>query len=330
MIMMRLSIFLLLFVSTAIQATAAKPKVVASASMIADMVQVLGSDFVDVRCIVPIGGDPHTYEPTPQDAQLVAQADLILLNGLTFEGWINELIENSGTKAIVKIVTDSISVILSSTYENASDPHAWMDATNGIIYAENISNALGLVDKKNAEIYQSNFLIYRKELQDLDAYIFEQIEQIPHNQRVLITSHDAFQYYGRRYGLQLESILGTSTDAEAQTSDIIRLNRVIQANRVPSVFIESTVNPQLLEQLAKDNGIKVGGKLFSDSIGDDNSEAPTYIDMLRYNTKTIVKALKEPLPKTSEPRESETRSNILLWLLPIAALLILVFWLWKR
>ncbi|RMF32247.1 MAG: LPXTG cell wall anchor domain-containing protein, partial [Bacteroidetes bacterium] len=188
--------------------------------------------------------------------------------------------------------------------KNATDPHAWMDARNGLIYIENIKNALIELDPDNREVYEFNYGVYRQQLEDLDRYIEEQIQRIPPKQRILITSHDAFHYYGKRYGLRLESILGISTDAEAQTSDIVRLNRVIRENQVPAVFIESTVNPKLLEQIAHDNNVAIGGKLYSDSIGGPDSPAPSYYDMLKYNTDTIVEALSrsappEPLPPTT-------------------------------
>jgi len=303
MIKIRATILFLLL-SLTICAQDKLPKVVATASMIADMAEMIAGDQLDIECIVPIGGDPHTHEPTPGNAQLVAGADLVLKNGLTFEGWLNELIENSGTKAEVVLVTENVKAITSDTYENSSDPHAWMDAANGIKYAENIMMAFAKLDPANKEIYEFNFGVYKKQLAELDEYIIEAIESIPQSKRILITSHDAFKYYGRKYGLKLEAILGTSTDAAPQTSDIMRLNKVIKESKVPAVFIESTVNPKLLQQLAKDNNIKIGGKLYADSIGDKDSPAPSYYDMLKYNTDTIVKAL------TRTQSEEETDQEV--------------------
>jgi zinc/manganese transport system substrate-binding protein len=294
-------------------------KVVATASIFADMVSVISGGQVDVESIVPIGGDPHIHEPTPRDARIVAEADLILKNGLTFEGWLNELIENSGTNAEVVLITEGIEPITSMTYQNSADPHAWMDAQNGIIYIENIKEALSKLDPEHADIYQFNYQLYKQQLEDLDAWIAGQIELIPPQKRVLITSHDAFQYYGRRYGVQLEAILGTSTDAEAQTSDLMRINQVIQENEVPAVFIETTVNPKLLEQIAKDNEVVIGGKLFSDSIGDETSAAPSYLDMLRHNTTTIVKAL--TAEQSAAEEDTGTSSSVWFWILLGVALI---------
>ncbi|MFT5166627.1 MAG: ABC-type Zn uptake system ZnuABC Zn-binding protein ZnuA [Saprospiraceae bacterium] len=268
-----------------------KPKVVATASMIWDMAQNIGGDYFDIQCIVPIGGDPHIYEPTPGDVKKVTAAQLVLKNGLTFEGWLDELIENSGTKAKTVRVTEGITPIQSSVYHNASDPHAWMSVNNGYKYIENIKNAFIELLPQHKEIFESNYESYLLQLKDLDAYILAKIKSIPEGKRILITSHDAFQYFGRHYGIRLEAILGISTDAQAQTSDVIRINNVIRDSKVPAVFIESTINPKLLEQLAKDNHIVIGGKLFADSIGEKDSEAPTYIDMMRHNTDTIVAGL---------------------------------------
>ena len=267
------------------------PKIIATASMIADMAQNIVGDKFEVTTIVPIGKDPHTYEPTPSDATMVAHAKVVLKNSLTFEGWLEKLIDNSGTKAKVITVTEGIDVIESVAYANSADPHAWMSASNGLKYVENIKNAIVAFDVANKDYYEANYTAYTKKLKGLDEYIKTQVSTIPADQRILITSHDAFQYFGRRYDIRLESILGTSTDAQAQTSDIVRLNKVIKENNVPAVFIESTVNPKMLQQLANSNDITIGGSLFSDSIGDKDSDAPTYYDMLKYNTDVIVKAL---------------------------------------
>lgn len=308
-----------------------KPVVIATASMIADMAENIGGDFVDVKSIVPIGGDPHIYEPTPGDAVEISKADIIFKNGLTFEGWLNELIDYSGTKADVIRVTEGVNHISSLTYENTPDPHAWMDAENAIIYAENIKNGLIKIDPDHEKEFEFNFNAFKSDLQSLDAYIKQQINRIPKEKRILITSHDAFQYYGRKYGLQLESIMGTSTDAQAQTSDIMRLSKVLKSSGVPAVFVETTINPKLMKQIAKDHQVIVGGKLFADSIGDKDSEAPTYIDMMKYNTDTIVKALlsnkkAEPAPTSEAP----TSTPFIYYILGGLALLALIYFIFLR
>ncbi len=289
----RLFMLLLLLSSFSAQAQLAgrRPLVVATASIFADMAAVISGDLVDVKMVVPIGGDPHIYEPTPADVRLVARADLILKNGLTFEGWLNELIANSGARAEVVTITEGIEPIGSDKYKNAYDPHAWMSAHNGRQYARNIRDALARLDPANTDVYDFNYRLYDQQLADLDAYIQQRISSVPQQQRVLVTSHDAFRYYGRRYGLRVEAVLGTSTDAEVQTADIMRLNRVLAETQAPAVFVETTVNPKLIRQIAEDNGVAIGGSLYADSIGDAQSPAPTYLDMLRHNTDVIAGAL---------------------------------------
>jgi len=312
---------LILFLSGNVYAQE-KKNLLATASMFKDMAEAIVGDRLNVETIVPIGSDPHLHEPTPRDARLVVDANLILMNGLTFEGWLNELVENSGTKAKSILITTGVNAIASEDYKNSFDPHAWMDAKNGLVYIKNIYDAVIQLAPEYKDEFTFNYNAYKKDLEDLDSYIKKEIEKIPAKQRVLITSHDAFQYYGRAYGIQLESIIGVSTEAQAQTSDIIRLNKIIRESQVPAVFIESTINPKLLEQLAEDNDIKIGGKLFADSLNDQGKEADTYIDMLKYNTDVIVAALSQ-LKKDNEKKETESGGgHSLILYLVIGAILV--------
>lgn len=268
-----------------------KLKVVTSASIFKDMIHHIAYDKVENVALVPIGGDPHIYEPSPSDAKLVQDADLILVNGMTFEGWINEVIENSGTRGKTVLITKGIVPIASEKYKNSVDPHAWMDASNGLIYIKNIKDALVNADPKNAAFYTENYLTYKSKITELDQYIEAQINSIPKEQRVLITSHDAFSYYGKRYNIINNAIMGISTEADAQTSDIQRVSNAIKNFKVPAIFIESTINPKMIMQIATDNNVLIGGELFADSVGEEDSAGPTYYDMLKSNTDTIVKAL---------------------------------------
>ncbi len=288
-------------------------RIVASASIFEDMARNLGRDLIEVESIVPIGGDPHVYEPTPSDAVLVSKADLILINGLTFEGWINELVENSGTNGKMLLITEGIVAIASESYKGATDPHAWMDAENGIQYSKNISKAMQELDPENSELYQHYLQDYLDRLVELDRYIDKEIKSIPESQRVLITSHDAFAYYGKKYGIKLSAIMGISTDAEAQTSDILRVTETIKTSKVPAIFIESTINPKLLQQIAKDNDVEIGGELFADSIGDEDSEGHGYIEMLRHNTDVIVGALSRNELSRTKIDQDDGSSNWLLY-----------------
>jgi len=310
---------------------AQKPVVVSSASMFTDMVENIAGDLVETETIVPIGGDPHLHTPTPRDAKLVGRADLLLLNGLTFEGWINELVENSGTKAKTILITEGVEPISSDTYKNSTDPHAWMDLANGRIYIKNITNALKELDPSNAVIYESNYQSYDKKLEELDRYIFDKIKEIPEEKRILITSHDAFKYYGKRYGVKLEAIQGISTDSDVQTSDIKRVSYTINRYKVPALFVESTINPKLLKQIASDNDVKIGGKLYADSLGDKESAAATYLSMIRSNTNTIVEGLKGGAADRSDEvslDDSNVGSNMIMYgimgLLLLGGMLLLI------
>ena len=291
------------------QPASQKPLVVASASMFSDMAANIGGDLIETATIVPIGGDPHIYEPTPGDVRLLLKANLILQNGMTFEGWITELIKNSGSLADVVTITEGIEPIVSAQHQNAVDPHAWMEPINGKIYALNIKNALIKLLPQHADQIDVQYQKYDAELDALDQYIRQNISKIDTSKRILITSHDSFHYYGRRYGMRLESVLGTSTDADVRTSDLMRLNDVIQQHKIPVVFIESTINPKLLVQLAKDNKIEVGGKLYSDSLGDKDSPANTYINMIRQNTDVIVAGLTKTVTSGTNEKEKSSGSG---------------------
>ena len=306
---------ILCFVGLSLSLQAETPRVVATASMIQDMAQNIVGDLFEVECIVPIGSDPHLHDPTPRDVKLVTSSALVLKNGLTFEGWLDGLITNSGTRAKVVTVSEGVDVIGSKEYDNSADPHAWMSAANGIIYITNIRDALIEIDPDHTATYEANYQSYKKQLEELDSYIKSLVNSLPEERRVLITSHDAFQYFGQHYGIQLEAVMGTSTEVEAQTSDIIRLTKIVREKKVPAVFVESTINPKMLKQFAKDNGVEIGGKLYADSIGEKNGPANSYVNMLKYDAETIVKALsREIAPQAEESKAAEsTGSNYLLF-----------------
>lgn len=296
-----------------------KPLVVATTSMIADMAGELAGDEFEIRTLVAIGGDPHLYEPTPGDAQLLVKANLILRNGFTLEGWLDELIANSGSKGEVVTVTESVDPIKSIVYKGTEDPHAWMDASkvaNG--YIKNIKDSFVKLKPDAAEVFNFNYGVYKEQLIDLDKSIMQKIQSIPEAKRVLITSHDAFQYYGKRYGIQLESIIGISTEEEAKSSDIMRVQNIINERKIPAVFVESTINPKMLKQIAKDNEVVIGGELFSDSLGDDASGAGTYYDMMKQNTDRIVNALVKGYGESkgienAVTKDVDSKSNYLLY-----------------
>lgn len=304
-------------------ATAQESKLVATASIMQNIVsRVAGPDF-PVESIVPLGGDPHIYGPTPSDAQLISRAEVIFKNGLTFEGWLNKLIDNSGTEADIVLMTEGVATIRSLKYQNSVDPHAWMDVSKAMRYAKNSLDALIKWKPEKSEVFKRNYKDFMEELKALDAWVFQQIEGIPAEQRVLITSHDAFQYYGRRYGLELVALLGTTTDAEVQTSDVMRVTETIRERQLPAIFIESTINPKLMKQLAQDNNVSIGGKLYADSLSDKEGPAKSYIDMIRYNTKTIVEALSAPVPANENKENSSQLSGMLYWVIPVLLIVML-------
>ncbi len=309
----------------------AKFKILATASMWADMSRVIGGEFIDVETIVPIGSDPHLYEPTPNDVRKVNEADLIFINGFTFEGWLQKLINSSGTKAKSIIITEGITPITNPHFKNSTDPHAWMDAMHGMIYSSHITEALKSLDPEHAATYQANYEGYKKQLEALHQYIIDKINSIPLEQRILITSHDAFHYFGNRYGLQVESLIGTSTEADVQTGDFMRVNQLIKDRKIPAIFIESTINPKLMEQISRENKIVIGGKLYADSLGDENSPANTYINLLKNNANTIADALTKKIDPQIATSDEKKSNSFWFFIIPFGLILtILIFILKKR
>ena len=293
-----------------------KLKVVATTTFLADLAKNIAGDKAEVISLMPTGGDPHLYDPIPGDAKKIAEADVILRNGLTLEGWLDELIENSGTRANIYTLTEGIIPIQSVVYQDALDPHAWMDVKNGIIYTDNILKALTESQPEDQAYFESQHARYKGILLALDKEIKEQILKIPSGKRVLVTSHDAFRYYGNAYGLEVVSAMGTSTDAEPTLEDLAHLSEQVKEHDIPSIFIESTINPEIMEQRAHDLGIKIGGKLFADSLGDEESGADTYVKMLRQNTRLIL----EGLTRLVGTRDAEEDYNFLFVILGIFAL----------
>ena len=308
--MSRICLFIL-FIVIGISSSPANPlKVVTTTSFLADMAREIGGPWATVESMLPVGQDPHIYEPIPGDAKRVAEAQLVLKNGLTLEGWLGEMIASSGTNALIITVSDGITPIQSADHEGAFDPHAWMDVSNVMVYVKNIRDALIRLDPLHSQQFEENYQNYYKELKELDSYIAKKILTIPSEHRVLITTHDAFRYYGNRYGLTVKSAMGTSTDAQASISDFGHLRKLVLQLGIPAIFIESTINPDLLKQLADDLGIVIGGELFADSLGDEESGADTYIKMLKRNTDLIVAGLS----KASLVGENE-ESYLFLWVI---------------
>jgi manganese/zinc/iron transport system substrate-binding protein len=265
---------------------------VSTITIINDIVKNIGGDKVDASSICGVGVDPHMYKPKPADPMLVSRSHIVFINGLTLEHWIEEMVRNSGGDKEEIIVTEGITPMTDEQGYGDPDPHAWFNVQFAEIYAKNIADGLSKVDKENEEYYKANLEEYVNKLDTLDKWIRKEIEKIPEQQRVLITSHDAFRYFGEAYGLEVHGLQGISTEAKVRTEDVKNLIDLIKARNIKSVFIETSVNPKLLEQISSETGAKVGGTLFSDSVGNEGTPEGTYMGAVIHNVNTIVNALK--------------------------------------
>lgn len=265
---------------------------VSSITIISDVVKNIGGDKVESISICGVGTDPHTYHPKPEDVRTIAKSDITFINGFTLEHWMEELIDNAGGERTKITVTEGITPMTDEKGFGDPDPHAWFDVKNVKVYAQNIAKGLIEIDKENEEYYKTNLENYLKQLDELDAWIHTEIATIPEQKRVVITSHDAFRYFGKAYGVEVHGLQGLSTEAKVQTEDVTRVVDLIKARGLRSVFIETSVNPKLLEQVSAETGAKVGGTLYSDSIGNEGTEGGSYIGAVKENVKTIVNALK--------------------------------------
>jgi len=296
-------------------------QIVATTSFLADITQNLIGSHQKVVSLLPIGSDPHIYEPVPGDVRILANAELIVKNGFHLEGWLDKVLENSGTTAMIVTSTEGIVPISATGFENAYDPHAWMSVKNAKRYVENISRALIRTYPDWQKDIEKNSREYLQKLNELDAWILGQIQQIPSEKRVLFTSHDAFRYFGRDYGIQVESILGTSTDADVRIEDLDRMISKIDQTGVASIFVESTINPKMMQQIAKDAGVRIGGNLFADSLGPKGSGASSYLEMIRHDVSTLVAGLNS---KKSENGNFQS----FFWFLIILSFLLFSTWIW--
>ena len=287
--MMRsLLVFLIFFFPLAAQAE--KITVVASFSILGDMVHEVAGDTVNIKTLVGPDGDAHVYEPTPSDVRLLKSADLVIINGLGFEVWIERLAQYSGYKGPVVIASRGITPLAFNT--NSVDPHAWQSLKNGLLYIANIRDALINADPANTVLYRKNAEHYSMRLQALDSWVQAQIFTIPESKRRAITSHDALGYFADSYGVVFIAPLGVSTAGDASAGDIAGLINQIRKERVRAVFMENMSDARLVRQLATDGGAVIGGTLYSDALSSPDGPAPTYIAMFRHNVATMVKAMK--------------------------------------
>jgi len=269
-----------------------KPLVIATTTIIADIAQEIAGDRVEVYGIMPIGGDPHVYQPVPGDARMIVRSDLVLLNGLQLEGWLTDLVRHAGGTRPMIEVTEGITPLVDEDRRGEPDPHAWSDVRNMHYYVENIVRGLLKIDPEGEAYYTGRADEYKLKLDELDAWVREQIETLPDERRILVTSHDAFRYFGEAYNVRVMALQGISTEAQPQTKDVVQLVQTLQKYDIPAVFIETSVNPKMLEQIARDAGARIAGELFSDSLGHPDHEGGTYLGMVRHNVRTFVDAMK--------------------------------------
>lgn len=277
-----------------------KIRVVATTTMLADMVNAMGGEYVTVDGLMGPGIDPHLYKASAGDVELMQNADLIVYSGLHLEGKMGEIFENlkSMDKHIVKIsegLPESELIIDEAT--GAHDPHIWFNVQLWKEASNNLKEGLITLDPEHEMDYTANYEAYVKTLDDLDTYVREQIETIPESSRVLVTAHDAFQYFGKAYGVDVRGLQGISTSSEAGTADVKDLADFIVQNKIKAIFVESSVpkkNIEALQEAVKAQGfeVEIGGELYSDSLGSPGSDAETYVGTVKSNVDTIVGALK--------------------------------------
>jgi zinc/manganese transport system substrate-binding protein len=279
---------------------AAKLKVVASFSILGDLATHIGGDRIDLRTLVGPNGDAHVFQPAPGEAKAVAQADVILLNGLGFEPWAERLIRSAAAKGRVVAVSEGVKAHpfkaqFGTSARAAIDPHAWQDLRNGEIYSRNIAAAFAAADKSNGAFYEANAASYVEGLAKLDAEIRAAFAAIPVDRRRVITSHDAFGYFGAAYAIEFIAPLGVSTEDQATAKGVARLIDQIRRDHITAIFVENITDPRLIAQIARETGVKIGGELFSDALSKSEGPAATYTDMFRHNAKALTAAMKAGL-----------------------------------
>ncbi|HAT51442.1 MAG: metal ABC transporter substrate-binding protein [Nitrospirae bacterium] len=292
--------------ATPIALHAAPPlDVIASFSILGDMVHQVGGSRVRVTTLVGPDGDGHVYQPTPADARAVANARLLVVNGLGFEGWMERLIEASGYHGTVVTASDGIQPRNMAEPEAEHDahdadhhhhgdldPHAWQSLANARIYTRNIVQGLSLADPAGAETYRTNATRYLEQINAVEAEVNAAIAAITPQRRKVVTSHDAFGYFAAAYGIQFLAPSGVSTESEASAADVARLIHQIQQEKIPAVFVENISDPRLLEQITHETDARIGGTLYSDALSAANGPAATYLDLFRHNIRTLADALR--------------------------------------
>jgi zinc/manganese transport system substrate-binding protein len=260
-------------------------KAVATFSILGDFVREVGGDQVDLAILVGPDADAHTYQPKPTDARLLARAQVLVSNGLGFEGWIDRLAEAAGFKGR--------RIVASAGATSDSDPHCWQDVGCARRYVANIAEGLAAADPKNAEGYRTRAAQYDQRLAALDDWIRREIATVPKESRQAITGHASFRYFSRAYGVRFDAPRGSSTDSEPTARDVARLIRQVRDQKIKALFIENMTNPALVAEIARDSGGVVGPRLYSDALSGPGGPAPTYEAMMRHNVAALVEGMKK-------------------------------------
>jgi zinc/manganese transport system substrate-binding protein len=272
-----------------------KLPVVASFSILGDIVQNVGGDRVAVKSLVGPNSDAHVYSPSPADAKTLADAKIVFTNGLGFEGWIGRLIKSSNTKAPNVVASKGVKPRKLADAHGHShgdgDPHAWQSVPNVKLYVANVRDGLVAADPAGKAAYEANAAAYLARLDVLDKEIREAISRIPADRRKIITTHDAFGYFRDAYGVDFIAPQGVSTESEASARDVARIIQQIRKQKIPAIFLENVSDPRLLKRIGDETGAKIGGTLYSDALTDEKGDAPTYIDLMRHNIRTLSAAL---------------------------------------
>ena len=292
---------LIALASVLIAPAAAQPlPVVASFSVLADLVRVVGGSHVEVTSLVAPNSDAHVFDPTPADAKRLANAKLVVINGLGFEGWMDRLIKSSGYRGSVLVASRGVKTIQEAaghghqhghSHSHAADPHAWQNPLNIKQYVQNIRVALAAAKPDAAKEFEQRATAYSRELDLLDQSIRERLKAIPVAQRRIITSHDAFGYFAAAYNVKFYPLQGLSTGSEPSAADVVRIIDQIKKNKVTAIFVENISDSRVLERLTKESGARIGGTLYADALSEPGTAVDTYLKMIEHNATTIIKGL---------------------------------------
>ena len=278
----------LLFLVNIASANESSIRVVTSFSILEDLVKELGGQYVNVVNLVDRNSDAHTYQPKPSDAVAIAKADLVIFNGLGFEGWIPRLIKNSGYKNKQIIASKGVDAIKNG---KETDPHAWQSFHNIRLYVQNISQMLIQLRPQYSEVLTKRQQKYLDSLNDLEINLKEQLVKIPVSKRIVVTSHDAFGYLGREFKIQFLAPLGLSLEVEASAEDVATIIDQIREQNVKALFVENINNPRLLELISAETNVAIGGRLYSDALSEVKGPAGTYLKMMRHNIESLITVL---------------------------------------